>query len=1449
MGSIATYPLSQIQKKIWESGFSSRSVSLSAEIHGPLDAARWDAAIQSVVRRHEIPRTNFEIPAGLTVPVQTVCDQSSWRFELSQNQHGPWTFSVSAPTMAADAWTLRELLSEAARNYAGSPDNGDVFQYAQFASWLAGVQGDTDPEAAEYRRKQRVRIQLRQNFSFDSLADESAPALEYYRVVLPPQTKSALLDAARREGVTAADWALAGWALLVGRHCETSDVTMAYVADGRIYDEFHHILGAFASPLPLNLVLPASAGLREVSKNAAEAVDALATYQFHFDNAAGESAPIAFERRNALPISANGLAISLRQLRADNYPCRIKLVFEDKGTDFEMFFACRGNAYSDAAVAELARQLTRLLDEAVSAPQKPYRELNLMDGDSAQRLISYATGAAVEIGHDSIQSVIDRKAFECPAAKALVFREKATSYRELLERTNQLAWLLHDRGVGAGDLVAILMDRSDSLILLLLASLKAGAAYLPLDPQFPPARIRGILEDSNCRLLVTDRTAAFDIPPGLEVCDAEMLIAASRERPAFPLALAELPDPTAYVLYTSGSTGRPKGCAIGMRSLCNYVLWANDYYGRYGVFGGFGLYTSISFDLTVTSIFCALTQGNPLHIYEESQSVDRILAHSFSRDSGIDSVKLTPSHLRLLKELGIRPEGVSTVIIGGEALERDLAAYLFSVDPNIAVFNEYGPTEATVGCVVKKVEVNDRRILIGRPIWNSRMAIVDEAGSPVPPGVPGELHIAGIPLAKGYWNNEPMTANSFRVDAQGVRFYSTGDFARWNENGEIDYLGRRDEQIKIRGNRIELGEIRHTLLQLPGVKDALVVVHNRDAEHGEPSIIAYLLTDSGEEISGATAYLRQFLTDAMMPQLLIPVPQFPVTPNGKVDLRALPQPEEYAKRGAAGYIAPRSDIGREIAEVWRSVLAVERIGIHDSFFRLGGDSIRAIQSAARLGSRGLKLEIRDILDHPTIAELELLAKPKTARSDDGPVSGRVYPVPIQIKLFEEHPDHAHHYNQSVELLVLRDLDPSVLEAALTELVRYHDALRTVVRRNNNEITLEVSDNIHGPLLCEYDWRGRPGSHDFAAAWAATHLSISPESGALLRAALLRTDTETRLYLVVHHMVVDGLSWRILLEDLNAACRQPKSALPVLPPKTDSVQQWSSALHLRRNDPFFMEELPYWVETLRGQFAKLPVDFPQGDNRFRSIQTLNEVLPADVTAALLTDAHQPYRTEIGDLLLTALANLLAGRSNTRRILVYVEGHGRDLLPDGPDVSRTVGWFTAKYPLVLELVGDNAGTQIKHIKEQIRAVPHRGNGYGVLRYLSDSEKTLALDRTIEPQVSFNYLGQVTVDGSALFQAVPEGLDNDSIHPDLDMRQDLSFTGIVQHGRLNIAISYSRERFRRLTVEALLREYVDALTLLIRHCMERTTVELTPSDVDYGGFATISEMDEFLDKLESS
>jgi non-ribosomal peptide synthase protein (TIGR01720 family) len=281
----------------------------------------------------------------------------------------------------------------------------------------------------------------------------------------------------------------------------------------------------------------------------------------------------------------------------------------------------------------------------------------------------------------------------------------------------------------------------------------------------------------------------------------------------------------------------------------------------------------------------------------------------------------------------------------------------------------------------------------------------------------------------------------------------------------------------------------------------------------------------------------------------------------------------------------------------------------------------------------------------------------------------------------------------------------------------------------------------------------------------------------------------------------------------------------------------------------MEELPYWTETLRGQFAKLPVDFPQGDNRFRSIETLNEVFPADATAALLTDAHQPYRTEIGDLLLTALTNLLVGRSNARRILVYVEGHGRDLLPDGPDVSRTVGWFTAKYPLVLELVGDDVGTQIKHIKEQIRAVPHRGNGYGVLRYLSDGEKTLALDRTIEPQVSFNYLGQVTVDGSALFQAVPEGLDNDSIHPDLDMRQDLSFTGIVQHGRLNIAISYSRERFRRLTVETLLREYVDALTLLIRHCMERTTVELTPSDVDYGGFATIGEMDKFLDKLESS
>jgi amino acid adenylation domain-containing protein/non-ribosomal peptide synthase protein (TIGR01720 family) len=1494
-----TYPLSLLQKRLWQQG--AKPVFARVSIEGSLDMLRWRDALTSVVRRHEILRARYDVPEGLDIPVQILGNEnaagieeldwshdpavrqriqefevslldgtpasSTWRFALIKLAPSIHQFYVGAPCMSADAWTLRQFLQEFSDEYAGIAANGsDTLQYSQFAAWLAGINAEPEAEALEYWRKQLKSARRNQGFSFEARHREPWKArFGTCRIPVSVELRAALIRTAEREEADVADLVLCSWVLLLARHLEVSEVTVGYVSDGRSYDEFHGILGPFATAIPLTVQVSESMPFRSLLRQEMDALETAATYQHHSYGGAGSSDDLlarpdyaaVFEKRNGLSIQVPGnVSIKLEEVRCDVFPFRIKLICQRAPEGFDLLLTYDMGAYTAAAAEELSRQLLRVLEET-----------DLLDSKTVETIQSFARGRTFEIGERNIVDVIEARAAERPDAPALIFRGNTTSYGELSTRTNQLARVLSDDlNLKPGQLAGLLMDRSDNLILFILAILKTGAAYLPIDPQYPGGRIRQVLQDSGCEILISDRASGgFDAPESLAVYHPAEIAGMRNAECGFRNAEGRIPqvrnpkseiripksliDPTAYVLYTSGSTGKPKGCEVGMRSLCNYILWANDYYGRYGSFGKFGLYTSISFDLTVTSIFCPLTTGNPLYIYEESETLDRILQHSFRGEAGIDSIKVTPSHLRLLKEAGMTPAGVRTVIIGGEALEWSLVEQLLLDNPDIGLFNEYGPTEATVGCIVKKLERGDRRVLIGRPIWNSEIRIVDEAGRPVAPGLSGELWIGGDPLAKGYWKDESTTAEKFVRDPSGTRFYKTGDFARWMEDGEIDFLGRRDDQVKIRGNRIELAEIRATLL-LAGraagqIKDAFVIV--RELAETGPGIVAYVLTEGGEEPQGVSDYLQQYLPHAMIPQFVIPVAHFPMNANGKLNAAALPDPNEGRKSHQREYTGPRNEIEHQLAEVWCSVLGRDRVGIHDNFFHLGGDSIRAIQAMSRLRSRGLRLEVRDVVANPTIAELGPLVKPVVDRAPASRVTGELRPTPQQIKLFEEHPNHASHYNQSLELILPATLDRSVVEAGLAALLQHHDALRVSITPREHGFALELMESPSLAPLAEYDWRGQAFSAaELEQARAETHTAISPEAGILLKAAFFRMESENRLYLVVHHCVVDAVSWRILLEDLETSCRQAaaKEAI-LLPSKTDSVHQWTDAIYEQRNSDLFTTEIPYWAAIRFAGFKRLTADFPDGDNLFRSIRTRNQALSEDLTGMLLTTAHPAYHTEIGDLMLTALATVLGRLMGTRRVLIFMEGHGRDLLPDGPDVSRTVGWFTAKFPLALELIGDDPGTQIKHIKEQIRKTPNRGNGYAVLRYVTDRDIVSQLDFDLQPDVSFNYLGQVLSGESHLFRPAAENLDNQSIHPEMEFRQDLSFTGIVQDRRLQVAVSYSSSRFRESTIESVLAEYLDCLSMLIRHCAGKETSELTPSDIDYQGF-DIDSMERFIDNL---
>jgi len=1060
---------------------------------------------------------------------------------------------------------------------------------------------------------------------------------------------------------------------------------------------------------------------------------------------------------------------------------------------------------------------------------------------------------------------------------AVVFEGQELTYQKLNERSNRLAHYLRYLGVGPDTLVAIAVERSLEMIIGLLGILKAGGAYVPLDPNYPQERLQFMLEDTKAPILLIQSSLKpiFKNYPGILFALDEDWETLHQYPSTNPLPLTSSCH-LAYVIYTSGSTGKPKGVMVGHKGLHNRLLWMQNKYEL--TFTDRVLQkTPFTFDVSCWELFWPLLTGSTevianLEIHKDPNALSR-----FMKQQSISICHFVPSMLDsfLTAEKFHDPSFLRLLVTSGESLSRELVKKCHS-KLNTQLENLYGPTESSIDVTYYPCSRNDDGIVsvpIGHPISNTQVYVLDEQMNPVPVGVGGEIYIGGAGLARGYLNRPDLTADRFIpnpfVNPEGdqggsnLRLYRTGDLARYLPDGNIEFLGRIDDQVKIRGFRIELGEIESILQSHGDIVQAVVMA--REDEPNHKHLVAYVmlpeekavsltiesvLTSSsgdsfailyGGDLPALTEDLRNHLArslpDYMIPSFFLYIDKIPLTSNGKIDRKSLPAPNLSLRLVSDAYVAPRTLIEQDLCNIWKEVLKVEQIGIHDNFFRIGGDSIISIQMVSKARTCGIHFAVRDVFNHPTIMALACIAKTQEAnlsfKPDQGSVAGEIPLTPIQHEFFKSNLEDRNYFNQATLLQSSRKLDPSFLNQAFSLLLSHHDVLRLRYSQDHEGHWIQTSlAELETFLVQEIDL-----SHILSEAHLAQSIeerasfiqqTLNIEKGALIQVALFNCGEarQQRLLIAIHHLVVDGVSWRILLEDLERLYNQLiQGQTPSLASKTHSYQQWGQSLKEYASSQSLKKEIPYWQKIL-DVMQPLPIDFNQGPATGESTRTIALSLAEEETSLLLQRVPKAYRTEINDILLTALVLAIGDWTQNYSLALSLEGHGREDIIKDIDLSRTIGWFTSIFPVHLSIENPHDLEEaIKTVKETLRKIPYKGIGYGILSYLTPEP---SLSASAHPSLNFNYLGQWdnTLEHGGLFTFSQDSAGR-SVSDKNEQSHLLNINIEVRQGVLHLFWSYSSHHYYSQTIEKITHAFIERIKQLIQHCCQGNTFGYTPSD----------------------
>ncbi|AZE60746.1 non-ribosomal peptide synthase/polyketide synthase [Pseudomonas synxantha] len=1485
-------PLSYAQERqwfLWQLDPHSAAYHLPAALRlkGALDVAALEQAFNQLIARHETLRTTFvmdnEQPrqviaakAQLALVVETlhgtpddatlkafVEHESRQLFDL---QRGPLlrvrllrladddhVLVLTQHHIVSDGWSVQLMVEELISLYgaaqAGQPAPLAPLpvQYSDYAAWQRQWM-----DAGERERQLAYwTAQLAgENSVLELPTDRPRPAEQSYRgahlsLTLAPGLSDAVQHMAPRLGVTPFMLLLASFQVLLHRYSGQHDIRVGVPIANRNRVETEGLIGFFVNTQIMKAEFSAQLRVEELLQQVKQhALDAQAHQDLPFEQLVEALQPerslshnplfqVMFNHQSAdKRSSTNGQslhsALQVEGLDWEGSTAQFDLTLSTsesaEGLSASLTYAT--DLFDAASIERLGRHWQQLLRSLLEDPQQRVADLPMLDRGEQQQIVDEWNNTGIQYPLDhSVQQLIEAQVAATPEAPALVFGEQQLSYDQLNRRANQLAHKLIELGVGPDALVGIAAERSLDMVIGLLAVLKAGGAYVPLDPEYPQDRLAYMIEDSGIGLLLTQQQllSQLPIPAALPVLALDQLDVSGYAEVNPEIAVDG--ENLAYVIYTSGSTGQPKGAGNRHSALTNRLCWMQQAYGL-NANDTVLQKTPFSFDVSVWEFFWPLMTGARLAVAGPGDHRDPATLVSLIQRYQVSTLHFVPSMLQvfLLDEHVARCTSLKRIVCSGEALPVDAQQQVFAKLPNAALFNLYGPTEAAIDVTHWTCrEEGKASVPIGQPIANLSTYILDAELQPVPPGVIGELYLGGAGLARGYHRRPALTAERFMTSpfGDGQRLYRTGDLASYRIDGVIEYRGRIDHQVKIRGLRIELGEIETRLMELDCVREAVVIA-------ADGQLVAYAvptqIREADELRSEIKQRLSEHLPDYMVPAQLIFLDQLPLSPNGKLDRKALPKPDASLLQKA--YVAPQSPLEQQIAAIWQDVLKLERVGLNDNFFELGGDSIISIQVVSRARQQGIAFTPKELFQHQTVQGLASVARSGATAQviDQGPATGTLPLLPIHQLFFATTIPERHHWNQSVLLKPAQPLVAEALQRALYAVIEHHDALRLSFQQQ------PAGWSAHYRPMGDWQLQQVDATAEqLSQLCDQVQGSLDLQHGPLIRALLIHlADGTQRLLLVIHHLAVDGVSWRILFEDLQNAYQQLSSGQPLqLPTRTSSVKAWAERLQQRADRD--QDELSYWQAQLRDAVVDLPCERPNASLDNRHSHTLHTHLDAGQTRQLLQQAPKAYRTQINDLLLTALARVISRWTGTGHCLIELEGHGREDLFDDIDLTRTVGWFTSLFPVKL-VPAANLGDSIKQIKEQLRAIPDKGLGYGALRYLGTPQAQASLAALPTPRITFNYLGQFdasfdaaqgswlapAAEGSGREQALGAPLGN-----------WLSLNGQVYGEELTLGWQFSREMFDEATIAHLADDLKQELLALIEHCCDSANRGVTPSD----------------------
>ena len=1511
-------PLSFAQQRLYfldhlEGANPAYHVPFYLKLLGELNAAALEWSLGNLVSRHEPLRTHFRERRGrpeqwvqqsgvLAVPLldlsalpsEEACHQADllarelaqepfdlssgpvFRVRLIRVASTEHHLLITVHHIAFDGWSLDLTLTELTAGYRARVAGQDPelaqppICYGDYAHWQHQV----------LRGKilnRRIRWWTKQLAGFPALlevpSDRPRPALRGHRGgSVPFHLETATFERLRRlfrgEKATLFMGLQAAFALLLHRYGCGHSVPVGTPVANRDRAETQGLVGFFVNTVVLCNDLSADPPFTQLlARTRQMTLNAMAHQDVPFEkvvDAMGlprdlNSTPlfqVMFALQNAPlePVSLPGLRLEPMNPGVTWAKFDLVLNLWETETSLGGTLDYHTDLFEADTVRRMLDHYRHLLRAIVTSPRLPVSRLPML-GEGEKRSLMVALNQTTQPFADgtSLAEAFSRMSLAVPHRVAVATAGESLSFSALEARARSLAFRLRDYGVGPDVPVGLYVERTPGTLVGLLAILLAGGAYVPLDPNHPSARLQAILDDAKPPLVLAGETDIFKtsgLPVWCPVAESK------KPHRVVPLPSAD-PGNLAYIIYTSGSLGRPRPVGICQRSVMNLLqALKTPVYAGHGDRGlRVSLNGSLAFDTSVKQIFQWL-EGHTLVLIPEPVRFDGSALLKTLQTQAVDVFDCTPAQLQFLLAAGMKGRPMD-VLLGGDALDGETWNQLIDLQ-GFRFYNVYGPTECTVDATLARVQ--GRQPVIGGPVANVNAYVLDPNLELVPTGVPGELFIGGAGLARGYPGRARATALGFLPNpfgGSGSRLYRTGDRVRLVTEGSLSFLGRQDHQIKIRGYRVEPGEIESALRSLAPVEDAAVVVHRN--QDGHPRLMGYVRLGAGSHKQQTSlskdlrAALGKRLPPFMVPAAIGVLDAFPLTANGKLDRNALAELESPALEAAPeNQVAPRCETERQLAAVFCKVLGLKQVGIHDNFFELGGDSIISLQIVAHAAQKGLALKTRDLFDHQTIAVLAEVARrtdvPKSVQGQSLPL-GNLPLTPIQERFFQRRLPNPNHFNQAALFRPSSDARPHHWKRALAAVIRHHDALRLRFRETRGSAKQRYGAANSPTPFRVVDLRGLEKRHfarQLRGEIQAAHRALNLEKGPLIRMLFFRADSPDlhRLFMVIHHLAVDGVSWRILLEDLCLAygqiCRPEAVNLPA---KTASFGAWAQKMKRYAQNPAVLKEASHWLSL--PQPDPLPRDKKGGGNgAIGSASTVEFTLSKRHTKALLMEVPKAFRTRMDDVLLAALLMSFAKWTGSNSLLVELEGHGREPLFEDLDLSRTLGWFTCAFPVFLEMPSENQlGTLLKAVKEQVRAVPNRGIGYGVLQYLKrGSEKARQLKRRALPQVVFNYLGQLdnTLAEGALGPA-PES-PGQMHDPKGDRSHLIDINAFVSGGKLKLYLGYSKRVHHRKTAQNLARLIKTSLIELIQYGTQPGVGGVTPSDfplaaIDQGSLDTLA------------